>query len=893
MHAFKKSVNRFTVVCMCLMSAALQPIFADVSSAVFNTNKGYLPESYYQERLIASHSHECLAARKVTRTLYSEGAIDLNRFTVAGAALEPFKDGYSMLFQTLFHSPLQSLTPETPGINTRTQALSWIGDIKAMMIDDQGRLRSDNGDKRIGSLQEDPIINGCFDQTTGMYRYQFVRRDISDTKQRCNALHYPETENSIGYLWRASDTLTRLSHQDAAIQRKPFQSDINRRYIQTHIGQQAYDFEVDALYPFQPEWFGTESRGEAQALINYIRGQENPSFQSRAMGAKVWRLGDMLQASPAVVGAPKSNFHLLYDDPSYEQFLQQYQHRRLRVFASSHDGLLHAFNAGWYEDRNRKIVTQRPQKLSAGMAKWPLGQEIWAFVPFDLLPLIAERARTKTAENHVKHLSLFNGEPYIFDARLFNSHTASSGLKGQDDRIFYAADGSVISRETHPGGWGTIMVVGFGTGGGYFSVEDASAVTHHFEPGYLVFDITDAEQAPRFLGVFHHDKLGSSVSLPTVVTRTSEAGELEWHLAIGSGSDTDPDGMQALTARQQARLFLLNLHTLQQGENPAVEEILLPMQHAYVGGISAADWDLDGASDALYLGTVGLKPSISTNATAWEGGLLRVSMSRHQAQRVTKIIELPAPLALRPQLALDEMSNHWLYLSSGRLTQTIDYQQPAKNRIIAIKETRLANGHFVEDDSKRARKRARKTGGLLDVSDLRVDATSGALSGRLELSPALPERHVRVLEKRLMQYTNDAEYLSGWQLFLADKEVPSSQGLVYGGFYVQPSFQPGNKPCFLQGQSFVHQLRFTTGTAWYSAMPEIAQADKTTHRNSGDLAAKLNLGESPLVNYLIHVGTSSVAKRASVRVGGMHTEVAPDALFLQSLISEEISWRAL
>ncbi len=67
---------------------------------------------------------------------------------------------------------------------------------------------------------------------------------------------------------------------------------------------------------------------DAKNLVDYIRGKEIAGYRNRTAnwdgtGAKVIRLGDVVNATPTVVGAPQEGLDLLYKDSSYGTFKKQ------------------------------------------------------------------------------------------------------------------------------------------------------------------------------------------------------------------------------------------------------------------------------------------------------------------------------------------------------------------------------------------------------------------------------------------------------------------------------------------------------------------------------------------------------------------------------------------
>ena len=134
-------------------------------------------------------------------------------------------------------------------------------------------------------------------------------------------------------------------------------------------------------------------------LINFIRGDEVTGLRTRMIEVpvgsgnyKVWRLGDPIHSTPTIVGAPKARYDLNYGDSTYNAFYQQYRNRRQVVYVGANDGMLHAFNGGYYhkgDDSTTAGVTEHgwytknPTDNSSGPN---LGSELWSFIPQELLP---------------------------------------------------------------------------------------------------------------------------------------------------------------------------------------------------------------------------------------------------------------------------------------------------------------------------------------------------------------------------------------------------------------------------------------------------------------------------------------------------------------------------
>jgi len=177
---------------------------------------------------------------------------------------------------------------------------------------------------------------------------------------------------------------------------------------------------------------------------------------------ETWRLGDIVYSTPTLVGRPAEAYHLLYRDKSYASFAARYQMRRNVVYAGANDGMVHAFNGGFFDAADKKFYNSIEEPYgdadddgtftageyydwdgSSGRSSttaYELGAEMWAYVPYNLLPhLYWLTDPTYDAGSHIYYV---DQKPRIFDARIFPTDT------------------------DHPNGWGTVMVIGMRFGGG-------------------------------------------------------------------------------------------------------------------------------------------------------------------------------------------------------------------------------------------------------------------------------------------------------------------------------------------------------------------------------------------------------------------------------------------
>ncbi len=333
----------------------------------------------------------------------------------------------------------------------------------------------------------------------------------------------------LNYVWESDDWLNEIAGADIVAQRA-YDNVVERRYIFTFVdkdgdkivdaGEQIdfTDAEYDKLkdhlivYPTladEPPWLAPiRAAGDydeymelaSKRIINYIRGEDQgeftatipaytfPAMRSRQVDydndgtVETWRLGDIIHSSPVAVGAPSEALHLLYGDTSYADFAKKYSKRRTVVYVGGNDGMIHAFNAGFYDPKEHKV-----SKTSVGRAEpfidansngiwdtgeyftdrnyngvyddgkgnekeYAIGSELWAYIPYNLLPHL--RFLTSPDYEHMYYNDL---TPKVFDAKIFTPEPTCSG-----------ADGALSDGCIHPHGWGTVLVTGMRFGGGLY-----------------------------------------------------------------------------------------------------------------------------------------------------------------------------------------------------------------------------------------------------------------------------------------------------------------------------------------------------------------------------------------------------------------------------------------
>ncbi len=404
----------------------------------------------------------------------------------------------------------------------------------------------------------------------------------------------------------------------------------------------------------------------------------NPDNLSDTTGAqKVWKLGDVVDATPTVVGAPRERYDVIYGDSTYTTFFNQYKSRRQVAYVGANDGMLHAFNVGFFTQGDDPCTTTGTDPVEHGyftlqpFANIPhtasqcafattartgepkFGAELWAFIPQALLPHLKWYA-----DRNYTHVAYVDLKPKVTDVRIFCGDSAAAPT-GSPSTCINGQTGS----GTHPGGWGTILIGGMRFGGSCGACVAGStggvpmAVTADFGSGsqtrtfyaeYFVLDITDPEQDPVLLWTFTDTRMGLTMSFPAVA-RVSLVGDSKtsptnarWLAIFGTG----PTGYTGIST-QTAGLFVVDIakgpkysanqtsgsiggiacsaatpcvvsNTTDAGEQ--VRVFSTGDANSFMGDIITLDGNLDFKVDVLYAG------SIITNSTpAYIGKMYRLT----------------------------------------------------------------------------------------------------------------------------------------------------------------------------------------------------------------------------------------------------------------------------
>lgn len=636
----------------------------------------------------------------------------------AAAVVANEQQGNGALFQALY-DPEKN---DGSGNSAR-----WIGTLHALFVDRFGLIREDgDGDGQLDDFDTDPVIKLEFDDTVDASerRTKVVRFTPVDDNPSTPEIEGPDPNNmdpsdpaqftasepeelfggsGLKTVWNARERLSEIDEDVIAAQRSYSTPSDEGRHILTWLDDGDNVVGEDEVVPFVASnitddnffWLDTDTRDIGRNLVDWVRGKGTglSQFRSRSVdydgssgprGVEIMRLGDIIHSTPVSVAAPTASFDQFALDASYAEFRQQYQNRRQMVYVGANDGMIHAFNAGFFNADDLKFELALED---SGATQHPLGGEVWAYVPKNLLPHLQWVARQDYS--HVYYMDL---PIRVFDVKIFD-----------DD-------------DTHPNGWGTILVAGMRFGGGTDNTgievdvgADGDASNDiKTKSSYVILDVTDPEQPPTVLAEISPPNAQFTTSVPQVVgfgTPAGQSGPNKWYLAFGTG----PSNLASATYEshgdplQNANVFIYDLSLMRTASDPddangLIETFVVPDEDAFVGDIASTDFDIDMKDEALYFGTVGAPVLADTDPEdVVQGSLYRIMFSGPPDDDGNVLLEnentstwlgpervledLNRPFVTQPAVTIDRRFRRWVVAASGRLfvndDKTTENQQSA------------------------------------------------------------------------------------------------------------------------------------------------------------------------------------------------------------------------
>lgn len=637
--------------------------------------------------------------------------------------------GVGATYQALFR-------PSIEGVNG--DPVTWTGDVNAFWIDSQGFIREDTNANAVlddyatdrvmvfqQRTSDEQFVTGASNQGTMVKLYRAPSGDALNFETFDENVGGVEFEyGALQPIWNATDWLSNISDSEI-VQQRPYSSVTNRRHIITWLdgnsaanqpdgevqASEVVDFTQGSFDSLNAGWLDlTDANNgisgpevnEARQLVNYIRGLESPDYRARTAeilintvdAERVLRLGDIVNSSPAVVSAPPAAYDRLYGDTSYRDFRKYWRNRRHVVYVGSNSGMLHAFNSGFYSIRDEAYLTNGVNNPPGGRTELqhPLGAELWAYVPGNLLPQL--RFLSDPTYSHVFYM---DASPKVFDAKIFDANDPD-----------------------HPGGWGTVLVAGMRLGGGAITIDtqgnglgNADDVT--VGSAYIVLDITNPEKPPEVLAEINRGNR-RTLSRPTAVSFDDFGGtdNSQWFLVFTDG----PDEIGNVTSTQPAQLVTVDLTKLADSGDIDIKTIDLGHRQAFGGEITSVDWDNDYKADSLYVGTSRVNID-NAGVKTQEGRFIRIDTNDDTNPgnwSVQTLINNDQSFLVGAVPARDTFNNEFVMTGTGRLLTPNDKVFTNQNTLYGIIDR--VSGQTQRIDSL-------SVNGLLDVTNARVEISNG------------------------------------------------------------------------------------------------------------------------------------------------------------------------
>jgi type IV pilus assembly protein PilY1 len=725
-------------------------------------------------------------------------------------------------------------TPKTK--TSGNDLVTWTGELRSYFLDDQGRFREDTNSDGQMTLSTDRIMEFEYDDVDEATYIRLWEVDADgDATSEASGSPFEMTGTSVKPVWRASEELGALT--DLVDQRTystpagtgtgqgryiftSFDRDgdgliLNPEYSATNSGTVsggggdtshdlvATNFSLTGATAEDYRFLGLGGAAPAQIdvdnLVNYIRGEEITGFRSRTLGSDKYILGDIVNSTPSVVGKPGEQYQYLYNDDSYEEYVEFYEDRRNVVYVGANDGMLHAFNAGFFDP----ATLTYSETNASGATAHPLGAELWSYVPYNLLPHL----QWLTSTNY-PHVYYMDGSIQVHDVNIFTPDS------------------------THINGWGTIIVASMRFGGGDYSFDhdgDVNTPNLTTRSAYVVLDVTDPESPPTVIAEITDDQLGFTTAAPTVVKyrqpnassgsyKSIGANDDGWYLVFGSG----PIGSNALSdavSDQEARLYYFDLNMSNLGA--PTEVVLSGDTNSFVGGITSVDWDRDYIDDMIYLGLVGGTPTAAT-------GKMKRGVLSFASDASISSIDLSSdlynadnlPISAQPLTYLDRDFNGWVFYGTGRYFVSEDNISSQQQRYYGIKEPILAGGSGTVSNAD-----------LVDTTQEKVYEDSQVTDWTGSTPPALFETDDASDSLSLYNFEDARQYVADNQGWVFDLHDPASTtdfadaddiaanrrirnttlAALAGDSLVITAYQVTGALCSLEGDGYLYTPHFAVG----------------------------------------------------------------------------------
>lgn len=567
-----------------------------------------------------------------------------------------------------------------------------------------------------------------------------------------------------------------------------------------------------------------ESADNAYQTIRFVHGYDDNNILLRnrtvsvfGIDNAVWKLGDVVNSTPRVVGGiPLNKYHTIYLDMTYKSFIDNsaYKNRGM-AYVGGNDGMLHAFKTGKLVLTWNGQTTSQKAMMDPNVGAGSPGDEIWGFIPKNALPYLQY-----LKDPDYCHLYSVDLAPYVFDASI----GGAAGDQSTDVRDQFS--------------WRTVLIGGMRFGGACANTCASGGdcvktpATDKGYSSYFAIDVTHPE-SPSLLWEFSNPELGFATTGPAVVRihgknpvtlAPDPKRNGEWYAVFGSGptGPIDNASMQFLAhSNQNLKYFVVNLKT-----GALVQTIDTGIQYAFGGSMinTTADVNLDYQDDAIYVGFT--KRAGSSGSYTWtDGGIGRILTGRGAVNvspsnangagwTFSKVIDGVGTVTTAPQrLQNNVFHNEWLYFGTGRFfyvqppqgtnyTPSID-DADSQRRLVAVKDPCFTSGNLLNFScNTTVTFPAGADANFPDVTNVANAPTTPTAT-----SAAFKGWYVNLETSGNFTYDNGVS-----TYFRAERVITDPLALISGLVFFT-TFKPYGQECGLGGKSFIWALKYDTGGA--------------------------------------------------------------------------------
>lgn len=734
----------------------------------------------------------------------------------------------AMVIQGLYQPEIKSLD--------QTQTVQWGGYLHSLLLDKNFNFREDSDqDGVLDSYATDKVVRFFYDPAQNKTRVKRLNTadGINFTVDSIGDI------DSVKYLWDAKRELNEMNSGVLATNRT--YTDANnlstntnsQRYIFTWLdadndgvvdANEQKDFETTEFTNSNYGYFNLQADkdgdadidlADAQRLVNFIRGIDYPTLRNRTIDYdndsvnEVWRLGDVINSSPAIVERPSAIWRTQYGDTTYDAFTSQYKDRRNVVYVGGNDGLLHAFNSGFINTATNSYSITRAQAAheTAPPTSHKLGAELWAYAPKNLLPHLQWLSEL----NYPNHVYYVDGEIKSFDVNIFTADT------------------------DHPNGWGTILVATMRFGGGSDDTTNPTSMAVDVDgdantdftarSSIIIMDITNPEKPPVLLAEFNDANLGLTTSTPELmVFRQPQLSDgdwsipsvNDWYLVFGSG----PTDITTLTSSQTAvdtatspALYTLKLNDIDSGTITVSKKSI--GANLYIGRPHTVHWSNQFITDGVYFGVAGGTVASPTGYLArMNSSLLTSDSSFYDLANwsLSTVINPGQPFIFKPSTSKSN-GKRWVFAGTGRRLVTADDLMTPTQSYYGIQEN-ISSVNGLPDTTTFTRGTAGSTltnGELQAVAGIQVFQDYTILDPTNKL-PGAVNLNFSSLEAYMNQSSVSGWYRD-WQTVNSLKERVHADTQQLTQQLIITTFQPATDPCKVSGSTNFYSLYDVTGTA--------------------------------------------------------------------------------